>query len=111
MQLLAWIGFGLFCLSSLVVGSKLLRLWWRTRELPELLGGVSLLSMGPLGFVPTMLSSHLGTAVGDVVWACAFASLNLGCVAIFIFTVRVFYPGNRALLGMVGIGHSSCILA
>lgn len=65
LQLLAWIGFGLFCLSSLVVGSKLLRLWWRTRELPELLGGVSLLSMGPLGFVPTMLSSHLGTAVGD----------------------------------------------
>lgn len=46
MALLALVGYGSFVVVSLVVGVRLLRLWWRTHETPELGIGVTLTAGG-----------------------------------------------------------------
>ena len=43
-------GFIAFFLVSLTVGVRLLLLWRRTRQLPELLIGIGVLGIGPVGF-------------------------------------------------------------
>ena len=94
---LAFIAIGLFCLASLLVGTRLLLLAWRTRELPELLAAITLLGMGPFGFGLTVASSFLVTtsvAAADITWAIAAFALNAGCVASFLFAQRVFYPAH-----------------
>ena len=50
MALLVWVGFGAFFCVSLVVGFRLLALSRRTGELPELLIGIGVLGIGPIGF-------------------------------------------------------------
>ena len=44
------IGVGAFFLAGSVVSFRLLALWRQTRQLPELLCGLSMLGIGPLGF-------------------------------------------------------------
>lgn len=50
MGMLVLVGFLAFFFASLTVGIRLLLLWRRTRELPELLIGVGVLGIGPVGF-------------------------------------------------------------
>jgi hypothetical protein len=47
---LSLIGFLAFFIVALVVGIRLLLLWRRTRQLPELLMGIGVLGIGPIGF-------------------------------------------------------------
>ena len=54
------IGFGSFLLASLVVGVRLILLSHRTRQLPELLIGVGVLGIGPLGFGLSMIGALPG---------------------------------------------------
>ena len=46
MGMLVWVGFLAFFVASLVVGIRLLLLWSRTRELPELLIGIGIPLVG-----------------------------------------------------------------
>jgi hypothetical protein len=50
MNSLILIGFLAFFVVSVVVGVRLLLLWRRTRQLPELLMGIGVLGIGPVGF-------------------------------------------------------------
>jgi len=50
LQAFAWIGFAAFFVASLVCGVRLVALWHRNRELPELLIGLGVLGIGPVGF-------------------------------------------------------------
>ncbi len=50
MDMLVWVGFLAFFFASLTVGIRLVLLWTRTRELPELLIGIGVLGIGPVGF-------------------------------------------------------------
>ncbi len=50
MGMLVWVGFLAFFFASLTVGIRLVMLWTRTRELPELLIGIGVLGIGPVGF-------------------------------------------------------------
>jgi hypothetical protein len=50
MGALVWLGFLAFFFASLTVGIRLILLWTRTRELPELLIGLGVLGIGPVGF-------------------------------------------------------------
>ena len=52
-------GFVAFLVSSLVIGIRLLVLWSRTRQLPELLIACGILGIGPVGFVFTLVGTCL----------------------------------------------------
>ena len=54
-----WIGFAAFFVVALVVGVRVLLLARRTRELPELLMGVGVLGIGPVGFGLLVLGQQL----------------------------------------------------
>jgi hypothetical protein len=45
-----WVGFAAFFVASLTAGVRLVMLWRRTRELPELLIGIGVLGIGPVGY-------------------------------------------------------------
>jgi hypothetical protein len=47
---LIWVGFVAFFVVALTVGVRVLLLARRTRELPELLMGIGVLGIGPVGF-------------------------------------------------------------
>ncbi len=98
MAIAAWFGYTLFCLASVAVGARLLRLWARSRQAPELLAALALLGIGPLGFGLSIASIHLhGVApgLGDATWAFAAAALTLGGSCVFLFTQQVFHPRSR----------------
>ena len=56
MEILRWIGFGAFFVSSLAIGIRLLQLARRTAQIPELLIGISVLCIGPIGCGLSMLA-------------------------------------------------------
>jgi len=94
MSWMALIAIGAMCLATGTVGVRLLAVWWRTRESPELHVGIALLTVGPIGFALTGLSEPLAAVhpdLGRVTWALAAAGLNLGSALIFLFTTEVFY--------------------
>lgn len=74
MEILALLGYGSFVLVSLVVGVRLLRLWLRTREVPELAIAVTLIAGG--------LSYTLATAAATAPMS-RLASALLATVAAF----------------------------
>lgn len=94
MTWMAWIAIAAMCLATGSVGVRLLGVWRRTRERPELHGGTALLAIGPVGFSFTLLGEAVAAThpeVGRVLWALAAASLNLGTALIFLFTAEVFH--------------------
>ncbi len=97
---MAWIAIGLMCLSTGTVGIRLLAVWRRTRERPELQAGIALLAIGPVGFTLTGLcepAAGIHPGLGRAVWAIAAASLNLGTALIFAFTCGVFHALDRRM--------------
>lgn len=90
-----WIGFGAFFVAALVTGVRLLLLWQRTRELPELLIGIGVLGIGPLGFGFAVLAQQTlasAAAVSGGLYAVAILAMNAGGTAKFVFNWRVYHP-------------------
>ena len=98
------LGFGLFCAASLWVGVRLLSLWWRTGQAPELLAAAALLLIGPFGFggvvASDLLEPHSAWAA-DLTWGLAAASVNIGSAACYAFSRRVFRPADRVVRAVV----------
>jgi hypothetical protein len=114
-QVLAGIGGGAFVLACLLVGGRLVLLAARTRELPELLIGFGLFSMGGLGY-PLLTVARLANPLGEE------TRIALGCLALFlmwsgetavcVFNWRVFRPGEawaRALTAGVAAFLAACL--
>ena len=102
-------GIAVFFAVGLVVSLRLLGLARRTRQLPELLAGLGLLGIGPLGFCVLMGGVILfrGTPLADVLRISGLGLQALGFVASAIFTCRVFRPGSawaRALATTISLG-------
>jgi hypothetical protein len=100
-------GIAVFFVVGLLVSLRLLGLARRTRRMPELLAGLGLLGIGPLGFCVLMAGIILfrGTAFGSVLRISGLGLQALGFVASAIFTCRVFRPGAdwaRALATAIG---------
>lgn len=94
MKAVSILGVGLFMLTSGAVGARLLLLWRRTHELPELLLTIALWCTGVLGFALGVMS-RLTSAAGGVAKPVAFAALTseyIGCAALVLFAWRVFHP-------------------
>lgn len=87
---LADVAFGICALVAVGVGGRLLRVAWRTRQLPELVFGSATLTqiLAGLGFwlLPALLPGHslwLGAAVTLGVEATGTVGVGLGCWLIF----------------------------
>jgi hypothetical protein len=106
MQLVSLVGFAVFFVVSLAIGVRLLLLWNRTGQLPELLIGAAILAIGPVA-----LSAHLVAAafresrpaLASGVALVAILSAATGTVTTAVFNGRVFRPEARwARLAPVG---------
>jgi hypothetical protein len=101
------IGFAAFFVVALLVGARLLLLWRETRQLPELLIGIGVLGIGPVGFAVTVLSQLLADAspvASTVCYALAQLAVSAGALAKLIFNWRVYHPHSRIAGGVVVVG-------
>ena len=101
------VGFIAFLVSSLVIGIRLLVLWSRSRQLPELLIACGILGIGPVGFAFTLAGTSSGetlSALAPVCLAAALFSTSAGAFAAAIFNWKVFrsdVPWLPPVLGVV----------
>lgn len=97
---LIWVGFLTFFGVALVVGVRLLLLWWHTREMPELLIGIGVLGIGPVGFglaVAARLVAESRPGFGVVLAGIGALAVAIGAGAKFTFNWRVYHPESRAV--------------
>lgn len=100
LQLLALPGFMAFFFVALWVSIRLLAQWGRTRQLPELLLGLGVLGIGPVGFGLAMLAAAAGASNPD---APSFAgglsalAVGSGAAAKAIFNWKIYHPRSRAV--------------
>ena len=82
------IGFAAFFVVALVVGVRVLLLARRTRELPELLMGIGVLGIGPVGFGLLVIAQELQAShpgVFQVMVGMSSFAISCGVLAKFIF--------------------------
>jgi hypothetical protein len=95
-----WIGFVAFFVVSLIVGVRLVLLWRRTRQQPELLIGIGVLGIGPVGYGLTVVGQLAGSsspAVGRTILAIGMFAVGTGVVAKYVFNWRVYHPSEARL--------------
>lgn len=93
MNSLSLVGFSTFFVVALWVGIRLLLLWGRTRQHPELLMGIGVLGIGPVGF-GCMLVGTVSTSNPLIAnWAFGIGTLAVavGVVANCIFNWSVYW--------------------
>jgi hypothetical protein len=98
LETLRWIGFGAFFVASLAVGIRLLHLWTRTRELPELLIGFGVLGIGPFGYGMMTVAMALESSwdgAGPLMF-CGLLATQTGAASQYWFVSQVFRPQQRA---------------
>lgn len=108
-HLLFWslVGAAAFALASLAVGSRLLWLARRTRQLPELLMGTAFLAGGALG---SLLSAFarveglLNDGLRGPVYTASRLLSTLATLAILVAVWRIFRPRERWAGGAVALG-------
>ena len=114
MNPLILIGFLAFFVVALVVGVRLLALWWRTRELPELLMGIGVLGIGPVGFGLMMVGVGLmdsDPALGNAAFAGGTISSAAGVIAKAVFNWRVYRKRSPlAIAAALAIAGSLMVL-
>ncbi len=104
------VGFLAFFVVALVVGVRLLLLWWRTRQLPELLIGIGVLGIGPVGFGLQVAATELGAASADHqgwLLGTGILAVSVGVACKFVFNWRVYHPDNRWIPPLV---HTAAVL-
>jgi hypothetical protein len=115
-QSLMWIGFGAFFVASLTVGVRLVALWWENRQLPELLIGLGVLGIGPVGFgcvtLGQILQTDHGVAAG-VVFGAGVLAASGGAFAQCFFNYAVYHPDSRVvkeIVRAIGAALLACYL-
>jgi hypothetical protein len=120
MEDLRWIGFGAFFVVSLVIGVRLLLLARRTGELPELLIGLAVLGIGPLGYGLSMLAlaaSGQSTITSATLQGSSFVAVFIGAGAQYLFVWYVFCRQARwarplvyTAIALLAVAHAGDIL-
>jgi hypothetical protein len=110
MRITALIPIVIFLGILVVVGLRLLSLWWRTRQLPELCLGLGITAISTVGMPLSVLGrmpSAIGTRLGDVAFAVGLSLACGGIALLFAFTWRVFRaeaPWARLVMVAVCLG-------
>lgn len=86
-----------FVVVSALVGTRLLRLARRTRQVPELALGLAFVLVGAVGYPVGLLSILAGVPepLARGMFAVANLSTAVGSAAVFVFTAAVFRPEAR----------------
>lgn len=96
MEVLAQLGGGLYAVSALVIGLRLMQLWWRTRQLPELLVGGGILLLAGLGY-PLSAVAREGVEIAQAtrvqLGVCAALLAGVGLTSNTAFTWFLFRRG------------------
>ncbi len=106
MQVLVGIGFAAFFVASLTVGVRLLILGRRTRQLPELLIGLGVLGIGPIGFGIALIAELVRQqqpAAAPLMFGISLLAVGIGAFSVFVFNWRVYYPDNKSVQLLVWI--------
>lgn len=106
MSPIVWIGFLAFFVVSLVVGIRLLLLWARTRELPELLIGIGVLGIGPVGFGAIMAATVLKSSapgLADALFLASSLTVATGVFCKCVFNWRVYHRDSGVCAGITGL--------
>lgn len=105
--MLALPGFLAFFFVSLWVGIRLVTLWLRTRQLPELLMGVGVLGIGPVGFGLVMVAAATASDRNEpsAVAALSALAVAIGAGAKYLFNWRIYHPDSpgAAAAALAGI--------
>jgi hypothetical protein len=84
---------------SLVLGVRLIRLWRRTREMPELVIGASFLTAGVIGYLGTILGNPgtpgVDPAVSARIMIFGMSLISVGVALNYLFVWKVFRPESR----------------
>jgi len=92
---------------SLVLGVRLLRLWSRSRQLPELAIGASFLIAGVMGYVATVLgnpgTAGLPDALAYRVMVSGIGLISAGVALTYFFVWKVFRPDAAWARGLFWI--------
>jgi hypothetical protein len=110
---LIWVGFLTFFAVALIVGLRLLLLWWHTREIPELLIGIGVLGIGPVGFGMAVAARAVAGSrpgLGAALVGIGALAVAIGASAKFTFNWRVYHPGSRAV-GVIPVVAGLLLLA
>ncbi len=98
MSPLVWIGFLAFFVVSLVVGVRLLLLWGRTGELPELLIGLGVLGIGPVGFGAMTIAGVITESspqTSSLLFGISGLTVATGVFCKCVFNWRVYHRDSR----------------
>ena len=98
---------GIFVTVSTVVSARLLALWRRTRALPELLIGVTVACLGPVGFgllAGGRMLAVESTALAAALTAAGSTAAVLGTISLSIFNWRVYRPDSLWVARMTAAG-------
>jgi hypothetical protein len=113
MQALAGISLLLLIVASVVVGVRLIRLWQRTRQQPELFLGLLLVLLTGVGY-PLFILSRATDAIG---FPAAWGSLLLGSVSadagflmLYLFTWKTFRPDSRGCAWLVALAACAFVV-
>ena len=108
--MLALLGISTICslVASTVLGIRLIRLYLRTREVPEGLMGSAFLVAGVVGYSFMLVGAggaeQMPADVAHLCFLVGYALISLGVILTYLFVWRVFQPGSlvaRAFMGIV----------
>lgn len=106
MAAIALAGASLFLLASFVVGFRLVALWYRTHQLPELMIGLSFLLAGGFGGVASIVGAELRVSrpgVSVPLLVIGSLMLHAGVMCLTVFVARVFRPGRGGEVAMAAL--------
>ncbi len=93
--------------ASLVLGVRLLRLYRRTREVPELIMGSAFLSAGVVGYVFMLVGTggaeQMPADVAEVSFLIGYGLISGGVILTYLFVWRVFRPTEGWARVLIGI--------
>jgi hypothetical protein len=113
-QLLALPGFLAFFFVSLWVGVRMLAQWGRTRELPELLLGLGVLGIGPVGFGLVMLAAAAGAGnpeAPSLLGGLSALAVGGGAAAKAIFNWKIYHPNSRSVAAFAFVAIAVLVVA
>jgi hypothetical protein len=111
-ELIRLFGVGVFLVTCLAVGGKMLLLAGRTRRAPELALGLSLFLSGGLGGILLFVGQSRSEALGDFalgVRGAGLLCLSAGAIALWCFTWRVFRPQERWAAALFAVACAAVV--